>query len=131
MAPVTEIGKTAVLNTSAKIPANDPSGFKLGPVRRGDHLTLTYVSGLWKDHGGIATENPDAPRDEKDQLVIAAPAQKGLPGSLIKIVPGGTAQKPFVYEVQTDREEIVLRINSNSQVKKNPGEVVYKVMLTR
>jgi hypothetical protein len=126
-----EPGKGTILDTQAKIPANTPDGFKIGPVRRGDHLILTYCSGLWKDHGGIPTENPDSTTDEKDQLVIAAPSRNGLPGPLIKPVPGNTAQRPFVYEVQTDREEIVLRINSNSQVKKNPGEVVYKVLLTR
>lgn len=132
MKPVSSPGKTTVLNTRATIPANDPNGFKFGPVRRGDHLTLSYVSGLWKDHGGIATENPDSPSaDARSQLVIATPAEKGSAGSTVKRVPSGTANTPFVYEVQTDRDELVLRINANSENAKNPGQVVYQVTLSR
>lgn len=116
------------------IPANNPNGYRIGAVKRGDTITLQYVEGMWKDHGGIATANPDDPKvdgGEENRLVIAQAAVNGTPGDLIKVVPGDTRKEAFVYVFQTSREEVVLRINANSDRKQNPGSVVYSMTLKR
>ncbi|MBL9178197.1 MAG: hypothetical protein JNM65_09045 [Verrucomicrobiaceae bacterium] len=116
------------------IPANDPNGYRIGAVKRGDTITLQYVEGMWKNHGGIATANPDDPKvdgGDENRLVIARGAVNGAPGELIKLVPAETRKKPFVYVFQTSRDEVVLRISTNSDRKQNPGAVSYSMVLKR
>lgn len=116
------------------IPANSPDGYALGAVKKGDTITLQYVSGLWKDHGFTATANPDdAKAEEGDdiRLVLALPSDKGQPGKLVKLVPPGTAATPFTFTFPTTRDQVVLRINSNRGGEKSPGKVVYRIQLRR
>ncbi len=116
------------------IPANDPNGYRIGAVKRGDEITLQYIEGMWKNHGGIATANPDDPKvdgGDENRLAIARGAVNGAPGELIKLVPGDTRKKIFRFIFPTSREEVVLRINTNSDRKQNPGAVVYSMKLTR
>lgn len=116
------------------IPANDPNGYRIGAVKRGDTITLQYVEGMWKDHGGIATANPDEAKidgGEENRLVIARGSVNGAPGDLIKLVPAETRKKAFVYVFQTSRDDVVLRINTNSDRKQNPGAVTYTMTLKR
>ncbi len=120
--------------TIVTIPANDPNGRRIGAVKKGDTISLEYVTGKWKSKGGIATENPDDPKatyKDDDRLVIAEPADdKGMPGKVLAIVDPETTLKPFTYLVQTSRPEVVLRINTNSERKENPGEVTYKLKVS-
>jgi len=117
------------------IVSNDPNGYRLGGVKRGDTITLQYVSGKWKGKGVIASENPDDPKasyGEEDRLVIAEAADaNGKEGKVIKVVPPETATKAFVYVLQTSRNDVVLRINVGSERKENPGYVTYKMKLVR
>lgn len=124
----------AVLDTIAAIPAAAPGGYKLPPLHRGDTITLSYVSGLWKCDGNIPTENPDAAvtdRGDRTRLVLAEGPKNGVPGDIIKMVPPGTKDTPFVYVVQTTRDDVVLRIHSGSDNPKAPGSVTYAVKITR
>ena len=125
--------RQVVLDTKATIPANSPGGFKLGAVKQGDIITLQYLDGKWKGHGHLATENPDTTTDSEDEsrLVIARGPKGNKPGDVIVVVPRDTAAKAWSYTVATSREDIVLRINKNSEQKDNPGSVVYKVTITR
>ena len=127
--------KAASKEKNVTIPANDPNGYRIGAVKRGDVLTLEYVGGKWKSKGGIATESPDDPKatyGEEDRLVIAEAADaSGEPGKVITVVPADTALKPFSYLVQTSRNDVVLRISTNSARKENPGEVIYKLKFGR
>lgn len=120
---------------TVNIVPNDPNGYRLGGVKRGDTITLQYVSGKWKGKGTIASENPDDPKasyGEDDRLVIAEAADaNGNEGKVIKVVPPETATTPFVYVMQTSRNDVVLRINVGSQRKQNPGYVSYKMKLVR
>lgn len=123
-----------VLEAVAVIPANSMEGFKLGPVRRGDVITLNYVSGLWKNDGNIPTENPDAAqtdRGERTRLAIAEPPTDGRPGKVVKMIPPHTQNSPFQYLVQTSRDNVVLRIHYGGDNPKAPGAVTYKVKITR
>ncbi len=117
------------------IPSNDPNGYRIGAVKRGDTITLQYMEGLWKSQGGIATENPDNPKasyGDNDRVVIAEAADsKGKAGTVLRIVPPDTVAKPFTYVFQTTRDDVVLRIHNNSERKQNPGTVTYKVKLVR
>ena len=123
----------AAQGAEVTIPANSPNGLRLGSVKRGDSITLQYVSGVWKAHGGIATENPDAAKTkDDDRLVIAESAdENGEPGRIIWMVPADTAIQPITYSFQSTREDVVQRIHSNSQRKENPGHVTYMVKLVR
>ena len=129
-ATVTSGSETIVI-----VPANNPNGYRLGAVKRGDSITLQYVDGKWKSQGGIASESPDrlaATYGDNDRLVIArAMDDKGQPGDVIKVVPPETAAKPFTFVFPTSRDDVVLRINSNSSRKENPGTVTYKMKLVR
>ncbi len=127
-------GDMKVLETTAVIPAAAPGGFKLPPLRRGDKITVSYVSGLWKCDGNIASENPDAvvtERGDRVRLVLAEGPKGKVPGSIIKMVPPGTKEKPFTYLVQTTRDDVVLRIHSGSDNPKSPGSVTYTVKISR
>ncbi len=124
---------TQETSTNITISPNTPNGYRIGAVKKGDTITLEYTGGKWKSRGGIATESPDDPNatyKEEDRVVIAEPADaSGTPGKVIAIVPAETASKPFTYLVQTSRAEVVLRINTNSERKENPGSVTYKLKL--
>jgi hypothetical protein len=126
-------GRAVVLDAKVTIEANDPDSYRLGDLRQGDLITLQYIEGLWKDHGGIATENPDAQtgKDPASALVIARGSAKGKPGEVLAVVPADTAKKPFTYLVQTTRSDVVLRINKNSESGKSPGKVSYHVKVNR
>lgn len=123
-----------VLEATAVIPAASPEGFKLPPLRRGDKVVLSYVSGMWKCDGNIASVNPDeevTERGDRARLVLAEGPKNKVPGSIIKMVPPGTKDKPFIYQVQTTREDVVLRIHSGSDNPKSPGAVTYTVKIMR
>lgn len=126
---------TGGLEESITIMPNDPNGYRLGGVKKGDTLTLQYVGGKWKGRGVIASEDPDDPKasyGDENRLVVAEAADaKGNPGKVIKIVPPETASKPFRYVVQTSRNDVVLRIHTGSDRKENPGKVTYKMKLVR
>ncbi|MCP5541223.1 MAG: hypothetical protein H7A53_12155 [Akkermansiaceae bacterium] len=107
-------------------------GVSLGKLKKGDKVILQYVSGKWKSHGELATEDPDAitiGHGDENRLGIFQKQREGSRPRLLILVPPGTKQKPFVYPIPDDYAEIVLRINEDPDGKweQNPGSVVYKV----
>ena len=132
----TQPGATPTVDAEVKIPANSPDGYRIGPVKAGDVITLQYVEGKWKAWGGIATSSPDEAREESGKegqcrLVIAEASRNGVPGKILKVVPAETIGKPFIYKVATTRDDIVLRIAANSNAPSNPGQVTYKLKVVR
>lgn len=126
--------QVTVLETLAVIPANSMEGFKLGAVRKGDVISLTYVSGQWKSDVTIPSDNPDAAqteRGDKTRLAIAEAPKDGKPGKVVKMVPAHTQSTPFQSVVQTSRDNVVLRILYGGDNPKAPGAVTYKVKITR
>lgn len=125
--------RKVILDTKATIAANSPAGFKLGPVKQGDIITLVYLEGKWKGHGKLPTDNPDTLKEEtpESRLVIARAPKGNKPGDVIVLVATETTVKPFVYTVATSRDDLVLRINQNSDNKDNPGSVTYHVKIAR
>lgn len=117
------------------IPANKVTGYTIGPVKKGTVITLSYVSGRWKDHGQLATDNPDALVIETGnscRLVIADGRFKTQPGPVLTMVPAGTASTPFSYTFIEDQQNVVLRINEDSRdYDGNPGAVTYKLKLSQ
>lgn len=127
-------GNGTVFEGIVTIPANSPAGFTLGPLQAGDTLTLSYMGGLWKNMGKLATENPDAVITEKgdsSRLVLAGPPVDGKEGPLLQMVPAQTAATPFSYTLPSAMDALVLRIRDNSTSASNPGFVTYKVTLVR
>eukprot|EP01031_Cornospumella_fuschlensis_P009253 gene9253-11368_t len=49
-----------VLGAKVDIPANSVDGHKIGALRKGAVITVSYVSGKWKNNGVIGSDNPDA-----------------------------------------------------------------------
>lgn len=121
--------------TIIAIPANKVTGHKIGPVKKGTVITLSYVSGKWKDHGIVASENPDArvlQTGTSSRLAIADGRLKTQPGPVLALVPAGTASTPFSYTFIEDQENVVLRINEESRdYDDNPGAVTYKIKLSQ
>ena len=120
--------------TVVTITASADRGYVLGPVQRGTTLRLQYEQGKWKTHGRKATNSPDDPKvaaDDQNRLAIAdAPGLAGS-GTVLQIVPGGTAQTPFVWRADRDYENVVLRIQDCSRSTSRPGHVKYRVELVK
>ncbi len=123
-----------ILETQAQVHPTSPSGFNLGPVKKGDKITLKYLRGMWKSDGRVASENPDAFKLEygdRSRLVIAEAPTNGEPGKVLAMVPPETVSNPFTFEFPDDLPAAVLRINDNSTDTRNPGAVTYDVKITR
>jgi hypothetical protein len=127
--------KGDILGTRVDIRANEMNGYKIGSLKRGATITLSYVDGKWKNDGVIASEVPDAEvtaRGDTVRLAISTASVNGSPGTVIAVVPAGTASKPFTYKLDSDQESVVLRINeSGNDYTSNPGQVTYKLKVTR
>jgi len=124
----------ATLTKSAriKVAANDPNGYRIGPVKAGDSLTVQYREGVWKSWGLYATISPDDVPAESDKCktVIAKACPKdGPPGEVLTVVPGLTAKTPFVYTFTEDCDAVI-RI-ADAINPKAPGIVMYSISLKR
>ena len=117
------------------IPANEVNGYKIGPLKKGVVITLTYVGGSWKPDGKVASDRPDAEkpeRGEKSRLAIASGRYKTQAGPVLAVVPAGTATNPFSYTLEADVENVVLRINEDgNDFADNPGAVTYRLKIAR
>lgn len=128
--------RTVVSDAEVKVPANSPDGYPLGALHKGDVISLQYVSGQWKAHGHVASDNPDVVQEERghqneSRLVIARRSSSGHASSVIALVPPLTTRTPFKFTVPEDRDDLVLRINKNSENTGNPGAVTYHLIVTR
>lgn len=125
-------GPKVVLTARANIPANSPDGYKFGPVSKGDLITLKYLEGRWKDFGTQPSFNPDDPATvESSRLVVAKSSKDDVPGDVIVMVPPSTALTSFEFESPIASDQLVLRINANSNNGANPGAVVYQLEVKR
>lgn len=115
------------------ISAGVRNGLSLGSCPRGTKIVLQYIKGEW-----TFGEHPEKSPDNKASL----PEQKLCIGEIkdnefirLSIVPNGTAQQPFSYQLLRDVENLVLRISepivkpglSGEQWGDNSGEVIYKL----
>lgn len=126
--------RNVVSDTRATIPANSADAYALGPLRKGDVVTLQYLDGLWKSFGNVGSDNPDAVAPDRrhgddSRMVIARASSNGNPGGVVAMVPPLTAKTPFTFSVPEDRNDLVLRINKPHD--RNPGKVTYQVKITR
>lgn len=133
--PLPSPNKGADKELRVSIPANDVHGYKIGPLKKGDVITLSYVGGGWKPMGKVASDRPDDPKPEKGEqsrLAIADGRYKTQAGPVLAVVPAGTASQPFSFTMNADVENVVLRINEDgNKYEDNPGSVTYKLQLTR
>lgn len=128
--------RTPVSDSEVKVPSNSPDGYPLGALKKGDVISLQYVTGQWKAHGHVASDNPDVVQEERghqneSRLVIARRSTNGHASSVIALVPPLTVRTPFKFTVPEDRDDLVLRINKNSENTGNPGAVTYHLIITR
>jgi hypothetical protein len=116
------------------IPANDVNGFKIGPLKKGSVITVSFVGGGWKPDGKVASDSPEVERPErgeKSRLVIANGRYKTQAGPVLAVVPAGTSIKPYSYTLTADVENVVLRINEDgNNYADNPGSVTYKLKVS-
>jgi len=128
--PKPKVVQPQLVRRTVTIPANSEKGFVIGPVKKGTKLGLQYVSGKWKGWGSI----PDICPDKTDGrggstclLAVVAFTRDGR-AQRLTLVPQGTKQKPFIFEIPQDVEQLVLRINGrDNKWRGNPGKVVYNV----
>ena len=126
--------KAKTARGTGTIPANSEKGIILGPVKQGTTLVLQYVSGKWKGWGGRGDICPDKTDGRGGSIcllaVVAFDAMGTMPRTLT-LVPQGTKDKPFTYEIPQDVALLVLRINDkDGKWSGNPGKVQYNVALT-
>lgn len=118
------------------IPAKEESGVILENVRKGDEIILQYVSGRWKSHGKLPSENPDSieiAHGEENRLAIFSKKTAISRLRPLAVVPADTSSHPFSYTVTSFYDRVVLRINEDPDGawENNPGAVVYRVQLKR
>lgn len=134
-AKILENPKGVLTDSTVTIPANDVNGYKIGPLKKGDMITLIYAGGRWDFNGTDATENPDAETLRKGpqvRLAIANGRYKTQAGPTLAVVAPSTTTKPFTYVLESDQENVVLRINEEgNDYKTNPGSVTYKLKVSR
>lgn len=127
--------KANILGGHVDIPASSMDGYVIGPLKKGASITVSYVDGKWKNDGVVASEIPDAETTARGDLVrlaISTASVNGTPGKVLAVVPAGTQKKPFTYRLDSDQENVVLRINeSGTDFSSNPGQVSYKLKITR
>lgn len=122
--------------TEITIEAKNEDGVTLGNLKKGDTITLQYVSGKWKSHGSLASENPDAAvisHGDDNRIGLFSKKVASSRPRLLTLVPAGTITKPFTFVVPDDFAAIVLRINidPDNEWKSNPGSVVYRVQVKK
>ncbi len=118
------------------IEASAERGSPLADAATGDKVTLRYVSGKWKNHGVLASENPDGPsiqRGNENRLAIFGRKIGATRPVHLAIVPPDTENTPFEFVVPPGYKEIFLRLNEDpdDQWKENPGKVVYEVTIQK
>jgi hypothetical protein len=112
------------------ISVKNEHGYTVGNIAKGEKLVLQYVSGKWKAWGKIATDSPDAKDGNiKCRLAICEANEEGT--TVLAVVSGGTAIKPFEWIADKNYEKVVLRINDpDGDFESNPGtEVKYKLQV--
>ena len=82
----------------------------------------------WGRRADICPDKTDGRGDGRCHLAVVAFPGKASSGDVVQVVPEGTSEKPFVYHVDRDFDELVLRINDNDgNWDDNPGQVQYKL----
>lgn len=121
--------KPEIPNSPITIPANKEVGYMIGSVPVGSTLAFQYVDGKWKGWGVGATENPDDVKQEQgDRCRLALFDKANGKETLVSVIPAGTKNKPFVFNVQKRLTEAYVRINDNDgQFSSNPGNVKYYI----
>lgn len=118
------------------IPAKEENGVILENVRKGDEIILQYVSGRWKSHGKLPSENPDSieiAHGQENRLAIFSKKTAISRLRPLAIVPADTSAHPFTYPISSFYDRVVLRINEDPDGvwESNPGAVIYRVQLKR
>lgn len=118
------------------IDASAERGSPLADAATGDTVTLRYVSGKWKNHGVLASENPDGAsvqRGDENRLAIFGRKVGATRPAHLAIVPPDTENTPFEFVVPSGYKEIFLRLNEDPDGKwqANPGKVVYEVTIRK
>lgn len=122
-------------NKQATISAKNPVGYVVGPMNKGDVLTLQYVSGKWKTWGGIASASPDdenvAGGDKCRMGICALFSNNDL--QKLKLVPGQTVNNPFSWTADRDYEKVILQVNDDDgDFASNPDkDVTYALSIER
>lgn len=124
-----------LLRHRATITSKSPIGYVLGPLKKGDQVSLQYLDGKWKSWGRYPTESPDDIKSEHGDKCRVAMGffDKNAKFQLLGIVPPETAETPFRWKSNGDYQRVILRINdANGSFKNNPdGNVRYEVTVTR
>ncbi|PQO41904.1 hypothetical protein [Blastopirellula marina] len=115
--PMPEATPTSTTTTTKEVTVNSqsPVGYLVGPMKKGDKLTLSYISGKWKAWGRLASESPDSVEiggGEKCRLAISE-IQSDHQISKLTLVPAETNTRPFTWTAQQDHTNILLQINDN------------------
>ncbi|PQO26018.1 hypothetical protein C5Y96_21440 [Blastopirellula marina] len=117
------------------VTAKDPVGYVVGPVHKGDVISLQYVSGKWKTWGGIASASPDdenvAGGDKCRMGICALFPNNDL--QKLTLVPGLTVNNPFSWTADKDYEKIILQVNDDDgDFASNPDkDVTYAMSIER
>ena len=134
MPVVKEAAKT---NVEAKVISDEYSirgdaykGTSIGRFKKGETITIQYVSGRWTGNLGGNMSSPD----EGPEMAQLCQIQNGAMDRRQVVVvtcdiPRGTRNNPFVYVIENDGEYAIHKYDSAGETsyKDNSGVVRYKV----
>lgn len=103
------------------IDAKSEHGIDLGDVRKGQKVTLRYISGTWSYGGDMGS--PD-----ENSCPIAISSFESGKEEIITTVPRGTAKNPFEYRFQKPYQKVVVKI-ADDNLHDNRGKVEYRMFL--
>ncbi len=126
---------TSTTTKEVTVDSQTPVGYLVGPMKQGDKLRLSYISGKWKAWGRLATESPDSVNiggGDKCRMAICELRNQEQVITLT-LVPAETSSKPFTWTAKQDYENILLQINdSDGDFSGNPpSDVKYSVTIEK
>lgn len=133
--PSTTGGSTSAETKEVTIKSQSPVGYMVGPLKQGDKLKLSYISGKWKAWGRLATESPDAVNiggGDKCRLAICE-FRNETEVVTLTLVPAETSTRPFTWTAKQDYDHILLQINDNdNDFASNPAsDVKYSLTIEK
>jgi hypothetical protein len=107
------------------VDSRSSTGTAIGPGKKGQKVTVQYVSGAWSTDAG-AVASPDNPPHRFAQATLQAVVDGQT--EVIALIPGGTKARAYTETLKKDYAEIRLGINDTYK-DDNSGEVTYKVSI--
>lgn len=90
-----------------------PRAYTIGPIRKGEQLVLTYVSGTWRRGWKSRDVSPDDPKADEEERLRLCDGEAEATRNQINLVGNGTSKKSFIWTADRDYKDVYLRRNDH------------------